>query len=45
MDISIRNFPTDLWKRARALGIEKGLTVKGVLIEALRDWIRKPEAK
>ena len=43
MDISIRNFPTDLWKRARAVGIEKGLTIKGVLIEALRDWLQKQE--
>ena len=43
--IMVRDFPGEIWRQARVASIERGLTMKGVLIEALRDWLAKQREK
>ena len=38
-DKSIRNVPTDLWKRVRHHAIDRGISVREIVIEALERYM------
>lgn len=48
MDISVRNVPDDLWRQVRILAVTKDMTIRELLLTALREYLdsqQEPKAR
>ena len=41
LTVMIRDFPADIWKKARIEAVERGINLKSVMIEALTLWLKR----
>ena len=41
MDISVRKVPEDLWRQVRIVAATKGVTIRELLLTAIREYLER----